>query len=159
MPLPSASHQLRDCHRLVIQSHGRTSPVSDLFPVVCAVALLTAIAELGVVDVIRRMASKAVASNSRGILPLGCRMLVAALACHAPVRPIQAVGSAAVVIKGPDGPGSGVVAVVTPLPKTFLVLVLLLVTGEAVARSVLIAGTCVALLAGRGGVASRQRKA
>ena len=141
---------------------GLSTPAAlafELLPALADVTLLTTSTKLPVVHVVSPVTRDTLAAQRRCGLTLRRILFMATLASQFAVLADQAIAGLLVVIKIPQGPGTGVVATLALNAKFLLVLVLFLVAREAVARRILEARIQVAALARRRHVAPSQRKA
>ena len=133
------------------------APIRDLLPVRHGVALFAANAELAVVDVVAPMTGDAGVAHRRGVAALGRLALMAGFAGHLAVRTVELVVGALVVVVVPHRPGPRVVTRLAALTEPELVLVVLLVAAETIARRIAVARRQMAGLARHHQVPSGQR--
>ena len=122
-------------------------------------ALLTAVAKLGVMHIVRPVARNAGRANFCGIHILGRGLSMATLARNLAVRTVEPVRRPAVVVKVPDGPGTGVVTGFAAHSKLLFVFVFILVARNAILLCIFVTTCRMAVFARRGDVAPRERKA
>ena len=120
--------------------------------------LFAAGSKLAVMHVLIGMACNASCTHYGRVLTLGSRLFVATLARSFLVCPVQPISRAAIVIKVPDRPGTGVVTVFAAHSKLLFVFVLIFMTREAIFCSVFVTVCFVTFLARRGDVTPCQRK-
>jgi hypothetical protein len=123
------------------------------------VALLAAVAKLAVMHILAAVARNAGRANFCGIHVLGCGLPMATLAGDFAVRALQPVGGPAVVVKVPDGPGTGVVTGFAAHSKLLFVFVFILVARNAILLCIFVTTCLMAVFAGRCDVAPGERKA
>ena len=121
-------------------------------------ALLATRTKLAMVQIVRTMTADAITSQRRSSLAFWRLLLVTGLTTDLGVFALQAIFGLLVVVKLPERPGTGVVAVLAKRAELLLVLVFLLVATQTITRRVLVARTLMASLAGGRYMAPRQRE-
>ena len=122
-------------------------------------ALLAAVAKLRVMHIVTAVAGNAGRSHFCSIHVLGCGLSMATLARDFAVRTVEPVRGPAVVVKVPDGPGTGVVTGFAAHSKFLMVFVFILVARNAILLCIFVTTCRVAVFARCSDVAPRQWKA